>query len=79
MTRHQFIKKSWKAFTPIDVIFPENKHMHEKKIECMVIGVDFEGELLHVIPFPDSDWNEVSFWVRSDYCHIPRPKLKIKR
>jgi len=77
MTRDQFIKKSWRSFSEIHVIYPENNWRHETKIECMVMGVDFENETIKVCPFPDSDYKKNSFWVSFVLCHTPRRKLKV--
>ena len=47
-------------------------------VECMLIGVDFEGEMFHLVPF-DQDWYEdKDYWVHYKFVDKPRRKPKMK-
>jgi hypothetical protein len=44
----------------------------------MLIGVDFEGEMFHLVPF-DQDWYEDrEYWVHYKFVDKPRRKPKMK-
>ncbi len=68
-----FTKKKWTAFEII-MYQPSPKHKEE---ECILIGVNFEDELLELRPLiPDNYQSGLydRFWTRHEYCRTPRMK-----
>ena len=48
------------------------------KGECMLVGVDFEGEMFRLAPF-DTDWYEDrTYWVHYKFVDKPRRKPKME-
>ena len=49
-----------------------------ENLECMLIGVDFDGEMFHLVPI-DQDWYEDNdYWVHYKFVDKPRRKPKMK-
>lgn len=74
MTQEQFAKYSYRHS---EVMILHQNHP-EQDVEMMLIGVDFEGELFHLVPF-DLDWYEdKDYWVHYKFVDKKRAKPKMK-
>ena len=45
---------------------------------CMLIGVDFEGGLFHLVPFDQEWYEDKDYWVHYKFVDKPRRKPKMK-
>ena len=77
MTKQEFGKKRFISFEEIIYTSPENPLMKRFTVSCMLVGIDFEQDLLKLIPFPSEKYEEDSFWVRIEYCEKALKKLKV--
>ncbi len=77
MTKEEFSKKRFIGFEEIIYTSPENHLMNRFIVSCMLIGIDFEQDLLKLIPFKNEDYEEEPFWVRIEYCEKAPRKLKV--
>ena len=70
MTRNQFIHYSYRHS---EIIVYHQKHP-EVDIECMLIGVDFDNELFHLVPIDQ-------YWLPYTSCdkQFKKPKMKVVR
>ena len=76
MTKEEFAKKRFIGFEEIIYTSPENPHMRRFTVSCMLVGIDFEQELLRLMPFPNEKYEEDPFWVRIEYCEKAPRRLK---
>lgn len=77
MTRNQFVNYSYRHS---EVIVYHQKHP-EVDVECMLIGVDFDHELFHLVPIDQGLYEDCSYWLPYTSCDKVRrkPKMKIIR
>ena len=77
MTRNQFVNY---AYRHSEIIIYHQKHP-EEDIECMLIGVDFDNELFHLVPFDQNYYEDISYWLPYTSCdkQFKKPKMKIAR
>ncbi len=73
MKRDEFIKKRWVGFERIECILRT-----DEVIECTLLCVDFENEVMKLQAFQDSDYEPLPFWAHINYLKRPAPRLKIK-
>lgn len=76
MTENQFIKYSFKHSEIIEFTQPEIPGYKSNKVDCLLLGVDFEQKLFKLLPINSEDADDF-FWSRIEYCH--KPKFKIKK
>lgn len=76
MTKEEFVKKRLTGFEEIIFTSPENPLMKRFTVSCMLFGIDFEQDLLRLMPFPNEKYEEEPFWVRIEYCEKAPTKLK---
>ena len=76
MTKEEFGKKRFQSFEEIIYTSPESPLMNSFTVSCMLVGIDFEQDLLKLIPFPNEKYEEDPFWVRIEYCEKAPRKLK---
>jgi len=74
VTSTEFAKRKWQHSELIVFTHPRFNNV---TVECMLIAVDFDQELLKLEPMDKSIYEEIPFWSRIEYCECPRPKLKI--
>lgn len=76
MTRNQFVTYSYRHS---EIIVYHQKHP-EVDIECMLIGVDFDNDLFHLVPL-DQLYEDRSYWLPYTSCdkQFKKPKMKIVR
>lgn len=73
MTQNQFTTYHYRHS---EVMIWHTKHP-DHDIECMLVGVDFEGEMFRLVPL-DLDWYEdKEYWVNFKYVDKKRGKPKI--
>lgn len=80
MTPEDFLKKKWKPYQEIDFKSSRIQNIDGQLgaiIPCMLLAVDFDEQLLKIIPFPGGYYEEKEFWARCEHCEISRPKLKV--
>lgn len=77
MTRNQFIHYSYRHS---EIIIWHQKHP-EIDIECMLIGVDFDHELFHLVPIDLDYYEDRSYWLPYTSCdkQFKKPKMKVVR
>lgn len=77
MTRNQFVNYTYRHS---EVIIYHQKHP-EIDIECMLIGVDFDHELFHLVPIDQDYYEDRSYWLSYISCDKPlrKPKMNIIR
>lgn len=53
----------------------------EEDVECMLIGVDFDHETFHLVPFDQELYEDISFWSPYKFCDKPhrKPKMRVIR
>ena len=74
MTQNQFATYHYRHS---EVMIWHTKHP-DHDIECMLIGVDFEGEMFRLVPL-DLDWYEdKAYWVHFKYVDKKRGKPKME-
>lgn len=64
MTQEQFARYSYRHS---ETIIYHQKHP-EADVECMLLGVSFETEMFHLVPFDQGYYEDKSFWVPYRYC-----------
>lgn len=73
MTQNQFANYHYRHS---EVMVWHTQHS-DHDIDCMLVGVDFEGEMLRLVPL-DLDWYEdKSYWVHYKFVDKPRRKPKM--
>ena len=74
MKREDFVKKKFQAYQLIEFIEPYT----EEIVECMLISVNFDTEILVLRPFPTETRfiNNDDFPVHISQCRIAGRKLK---
>lgn len=77
MTKDEFVKKRFQHSEEIIYNRPESRLYKTIIISCMLVAIDFEQDLLKLIPFPSEKYEEDPFWVRIEYCEKAPRKLKI--
>lgn len=77
MTENQFTTY---AFRHSEIIILHQKHP-EVDIECMLIGVDFDHDLFHLVPIDQEIYEDKSYWIPYKSCdkQFKKPKMKIIR
>ena len=77
MTDNQFATYS---FRHSEIIVFHSLHP-EADVECMLLGVDFEHGMFHLVPFDDWLYEDRSFWVPYKFCdkQYKKPKMKVIR
>ncbi len=77
MKREDFIKKRWKPFEEIMWTTPHREVNEIPPVSCMLLLVDFEGELMKLEPIDKEIYQDESFWARVENCNRParRPRL----
>lgn len=77
MTDNQF---STYHFRHSEIIIYHQSHP-EVDVECMLIGVDFDHGMFHLVPFDMDYYEDKSFWVPYKFCdkQYKKPKMKIIR
>lgn len=83
MTRDEFVKVHFKAFMEVHYVHPLDNG-DNSVFSCMLLGVDFQNEILTIEPFPTESGRILRepFHAHISYCKIPKPepkKLKISR
>lgn len=74
MEREDFVKKRFKAYQLIEF---QHAHMPDP-VECMLVAVNFDTEILTLRPFPDSNpFEQDEFPVHISQCKIAGHKLKV--
>lgn len=74
MTQNQFATYQYRHS---EVMIWHTKHP-DHDIECMLVGVDFEGEMFRLVPL-DLDWYEdKEYWVHFKYVDKKRRKPKME-
>jgi hypothetical protein len=72
MTRGQFVKVKFMAYMPINYIQPSNKEV----IECLLVGIDFEDQLLTLEPVDKVYYKDEQFVARCENCTFPKSSIK---
>lgn len=73
MEREDFMKKRFKAYQLIEFQHRDMEH----PIECMLVAVNFDTEILTLRPFPDHNPFDLDeFHVHISQCKIAGFKLK---
>lgn len=69
-----FKKRSYKSYMEIwhCIIREENPE------KCMLLAVDFDEGLFKLMPFPETAYEERSFWSHYSHCQFPPRKAKMK-
>lgn len=77
MTDNQFTTY---AYRHSEIIIYHQKHP-EVDIECMLIGVDFDNGLFHMVPIDEDIYEDKSYWMPYKSCdkQLRKPKMKIIR
>ena len=77
MTDNQF---STYHFRHSEIIVYHQSHPNED-VECMLIGVDFDHGMFHLVPFDMDYYEDKSFWIPYKFCdkQFKKPKMKIIR
>lgn len=73
MTQNQFVNYHYRHS---EIIIYHQKHP-EVDIECMLIGVDFDNEMFHLIPINESVYEDISYWMPFKSCDKIRKKPKM--
>ena len=71
MTREEMVKKAYK---PYMVIMYKVRHYSEfKQIECLLVAVDFDNELMTLQPLEDGNFEveEATFVTSISNCIVP--------
>ncbi len=76
MTKEEFVKKRFQHSEEIIYTRPESRIYKSIQISCMLSGIDFEQDLLSLIPFDIEKYKEDAFWARIEYCEKAPRKLK---
>lgn len=75
MTREKFVTYKFKAYQLIDF-----KHRNlDKVVECMLVSVDFDTEIIMLRPFPNANLFKEDFPAHISSCELTRPKLKVSK
>ena len=64
MTQKQFAKA---LFRHSEVIIYHSSHP-SIDMECILVGIDFDGELLKLVPLDVATHGDRSFWANIIYC-----------
>lgn len=75
MTREQFVKYKFKGY---QLIAFKHKQMDEP-VDCMLVGVDFDTEILTLRQFPDGPFVKDDFQAHISMCELARPRLKLTK
>lgn len=68
MTREQLVKIRFKAYSQVNFINPRNK----KVIECYLIAINFDNELLSLEPFDRELYMDDPFIAHCSNCSFPK-------
>jgi hypothetical protein len=71
MTREKMIKTKW---IPYMKILYKTTNM-ENSILCMLCGINFESEVVNLIPL-DDNYESEEFFMSINYIELPRHELK---
>ena len=74
MTQNQFANYHYRHS---EVMLWHTKHP-DCDVECMLIGVDFEGEMFHLVPIDQEWYEDRDYWVPYKFGDKPRRKPKMK-
>lgn len=69
MTRDEFVKTPWKGYQSIDYITVR------ENIECLLIGMDFDGETMELCPL-DTMYIQDGFTANIKYCFKHKRKMQ---
>lgn len=77
MTQNQFIHYTYRHS---EIIIYHQKHP-ETDIECMLIGIDFDNGLFHLVPIDQEYYEDRSYWMTYTSCDklFKKPKMRIVR
>lgn len=77
MTQNQFIHYTYRHS---EIIIYHQKHP-ETDIECMLIGIDFDNGLFHLVPIDQEYYEDRSYWMPYTSCDklLKKPKMRIVR
>lgn len=77
MTQNQFIHYTYRHS---EIIIYHQKHP-ETDIECMLIGIDFDNGLFHLVPIDQEYYEDRSYWMPYTSCDklFKKPKMRIIR
>lgn len=77
MTQNQFIHYTYRHS---EIIIYHQKHP-ETDIECMLIGIDFDNGLFHLVPINQEYYEDRSYWMPYTSCDklFKKPKMRIIR
>ena len=67
MTRDQFVKKKFQAYQVIMWVNPTTK----VKVECMLVGIHFDRELLTLDPVDKVLYHDEEFLSHIKDCYLP--------
>lgn len=73
MTQNQFVNYHYRHS---EVMLWHVKHP-DHDVECMLIGVDFEGELFRLVPLDQSWYEDIEYWVHYKFVDKLRRKPKM--
>jgi len=48
-------------------------------LPCMLMAVDFDNDVVKLLPFPNSYYEEKEFWVSIDYFDLPKKRLRVSK
>lgn len=78
MTRERFLSLRFRPFMELDFITKRGVH-EETFIPVMLLAIDWDNDVLKVVPFPRTNLEEIEFWTSIDHIESPKPKLKITK
>lgn len=70
MTREQMLKTNWKPYMKIEFKTPSM----ELPILCMLCSINFESEVITLIPFDTEYYEKDEVLMSLEYITIPRPQ-----
>lgn len=73
MEREELTKRSWKGY--MTIIYQEDRM--ENPIECLLVGIDFDGETMTLCPMEDK-YENTDFIANLKFCSIPKKFTELK-
>lgn len=76
MERDKFVSIKFRAYMELFYILkrPIEEYTY---FPVMLLSVDFDNEVVKVIPFPDSWAEEKSFWTSIEFIELPTKRMRI--
>ena len=76
MTRDRFVSLRFKGFMELEYVRKRDMYGYEY-LPVMLLAVDWDNDIVKVIPFPESWAEEKEFWTSIEHVELPSKRMKV--